>query len=305
MASMTTPSRLLLLTIAAFFSISAPLNSARAGMLLFEDLWPSNGDLDFNDQVIAYNYSEKTNSTGQVTNLQATFNVLAVGSTLHNGLYLHLPIPASEVVSATLNLGQGAGPVTVDPVSGESDLVIPLAADTRSLFGNPTGFINTTPGTPTLTAPTITFDLQLASPAALTGDAPFDLFIARTSDYGHQIHLPQYGGTSLVDSSLFDTGDDNSSAATGTYYVNKQGVPFALNVPQTIPWPTETTPIDLAYPDIDAYFASGGTQHTDWYLTDVNPQYLYSSVPEPRSFALMAIGTVGFAARRGRRLQLP
>jgi Domain of unknown function (DUF4842)/PEP-CTERM motif len=87
---------------------------------------------------------------------------------------------------------------------------------------------------------------------------------------------------------------------TGGHYVNKSGLPFALDVPKIIAWPAEGVPIDLAYPDIDAYFASGGTQHTDWYLTNVNSQYLYaSSVPEPGS--LMLLGCVGTALTTRRR----
>src|SRR3954451_10366580 len=55
------------------------------------------------------------------------------------------------------------------------------------------------------------------------------------------------------------------------HFVNRNGLPFALNVPQFVPWPQETVAIDRVYPDIVAFAASGGTQHTDWYLTNVVP----------------------------------
>ena len=286
---------------ATLLALAASVSSASTqGIILFEDLWPKTGDLDFNDQAVAYNFTVTTDSIGiKVTGVKATFNVLAVGSTIHNGLYLHLPVAATAVSGATVDFGQG--PVTIDPVNGEAQAVIPVVADTRSLFGGATGMINTDPGLPHITSPTVQLNIQFATAVDLTDLAPFDLFLARTGDNGHQIHVPQYSGTNLVDQSLFNTFDDNSSAATGRYYVNTQGVPFALSVPQVIQWPVEHTPIDLAYPDIVGYFASGGTQNTDWYLTNVNQQYLYSSVPEPGSLLVLAMGSIALTARRRAR----
>jgi hypothetical protein len=80
-------SRFWLCAALAFLAGIASTRSAQAGMIMFEDGWPYNGDLDFNDQAIAYSFIEQTDAKGNVTNIRATFNVLAVGSTLHNGLY--------------------------------------------------------------------------------------------------------------------------------------------------------------------------------------------------------------------------
>jgi LruC domain-containing protein len=298
MFSIHKPSWLLPSCAAALILVAASAKSvnAAAGMILFEDSFPNPGDLDFNDQVVAYNYAEITNSSGGVTDLRATFNLLAVGATIHNGLYLHLPLPSTGASSATVDLGQGTGPVSIKPVTGESDLVIPLVDDTRSLFpGSPGGLINTDPSLPSATGSTISLDLQFAAPVTLQSSlAPFDLFIARTGDYGHQIHLSQFAGT--------DRADKSNNPPSSPYYVNSAGLPFALNVPDLIAWPQEHVPIDLAYPDIDKFAASGGTQNTDWYSTNVNPQFLFSSsVPEPSSLMLLTIVGTTLATRRRAR----
>ena len=65
--------------------------------LLFEDHWPSQGDLDFNDVVLTYNYAFQLDAMGRTSRLRATLDVLAIGGFYHNGLALGLPAPASSV----------------------------------------------------------------------------------------------------------------------------------------------------------------------------------------------------------------
>jgi LruC domain-containing protein len=278
-----------------FVLAAASLNSGKAaephGMVLFEDQWPHRGDSDFNDQSIAYNYQFVTDATGHVVGLQATFNVLAIGATIHNGLNLHLPVSASAISLATLDTGSGAADVS--SIAGQSELDLPLIDDTRSLYPGVSGFINTDPAVPPVpVAHSMQLDIQFSQPVSLdVSTAPFDLFIARTGDRSHQVHLPQYSGTATgADQSLFGTGDDAS--ATGRWFVNKQGLPFALAVPDVIPWPKESTSIELAYPHIVDFAASGGTQATDWYSFP-NAQYLYSPAPEPSTLVLAGLGLLG------------
>jgi hypothetical protein len=48
-------------------------------LALFEDQWPSDGDLDFNDVVVTYNFVFRQNMSGQVLGLRLTLNALASG----------------------------------------------------------------------------------------------------------------------------------------------------------------------------------------------------------------------------------
>ncbi|CAN0559914.1 unnamed protein product, partial [Laminaria digitata] len=58
--------------------MSVPSNQ-NWGMFLFEDQWPSRGDFDFNDAVIAYQETIRINSANQVTGLEVNLQVMAVG----------------------------------------------------------------------------------------------------------------------------------------------------------------------------------------------------------------------------------
>ncbi|HZZ70876.1 MAG TPA: LruC domain-containing protein, partial [Pirellulales bacterium] len=152
-----------------------------SGTLLFEDQWPHDGDLDFNDQVISYSVTTTVDSTGLASELVATYNVLAIGTSTPSGLYLHLPgVSSSSSVSKGLLNG-----ATVGSLPNETDLVIPILDDTHSLFNSQSGYINTQSTLTALGQP-IELDLRFTQPVSL-GDAPFDLFIARTSDYTHQV----------------------------------------------------------------------------------------------------------------------
>ena len=249
------------------------------GMVMFEDLWPVKGDADFNDSIIAYNYVLELASDGRMVGLQGTFSVLALGASVHNGIYLGLPLPASTAVTATLASGGGSATALV-PVAGESNLVFRLAADGHQLFGVQSGTINTQTNQTSRAAQTLTLVLRFGSAQSISPAlAPFDLYLQRTLVAGHQIHRPEYGGTNTANQSLFGTAQDGSTPTR--HYVDSQGLPFALNVPVIIRWPLEGVSIDKAYPDILAFGSSGGATHADWYLTHLNTAALWSGSPVP------------------------
>ncbi len=248
-----------------------------SGLVLFEDYWPHNGDLDFNDQAIAYNFEFLFDTNGNVATLQATFNVLAVGASIHNGAYLHLPLTLAGNPVAVVDQNNN----TITPIQTETDLVVPIVNDTRSLFATQTPFINTEASLPVETGTPVMLTFTFANGAALDPSAiPYDLFIARSTDFAFQIHMPQYPGTDAMNTALFGTGDDRSnqdlSASsgidnTGLWFVNENGLPFALSLPQVIAWPQEKVAIDTVYGELDQFASSGGADYPNWYGEDINP----------------------------------
>jgi len=264
------------------------------GTVMFEDLWPGNGDLDFNDQTVAYNYEFlMDDSATNVVKMQVTYNVLSLGASIHNGLFLHLPMLAGAASSieryqgvydpSSFSYVQSGGAVTIQSKAGETDLVIPIVDDARSLFPNVGGFINTEPTLPSHNGNEVALVITFAQPIPLaqldTGLVPYDLFMAQTNDYSHQVHLSQYAGTPLANPALFHTKDDNTGAVA--HYVNKQGLPFALNIPNSTYWAQERVSIDKVFPDITAFAASGGATNQDWFQTNVNYSLAYSQGAGP------------------------
>ncbi len=242
------------------------------GSLIFEDMWPAKGDLDFNDVSLSYNYIFFLDDAGRVSSMQASINLLAAGGTLPNSVRLHLPVAADAATLINLN---GTDGVThaLTPAPNEHELVIPLIADVNAAMGDT--LANTTPDKPSVAGVPLNLYIKFATPVAIDlSQAPFDLYLERVNEPGHQIHQVGYAGTDTMDTSLFGTADDGSTA--DRHFVDSDGLPFALSVPASFQWPTELVSISTAYPDITPWASSGGAVHADWYQTNVDPASVWT-----------------------------
>lgn len=243
----------------------APGASVR-GTLLFEDLWPSAGDLDFNDLVLGYHYEVRTSTLG-VTRLLATYDVRALGLVLNPGLGLQLPVSQDQVAAVRHRVDGGDWNVPHTRDEG-GPFTVRVHESLLSLFGESAaaGYVNTESDRPRVAPVRIELEVDFVQPLAFSlADAPFDLFIYRSDDWSHQIHLPRYGGTQSMDASLFGSADDGSTA--GRHFVDTYGLPFVLDIPGDAVYPVERTPISSLYPQITTFAASAGTQAQDYYLT--------------------------------------
>jgi LruC domain-containing protein len=293
---------------AAFACLAGP-NSAHAeevqhypgldiyGTLMVEDGWPQRGDEDYNDAVIRYNIRVYKDASGKVSRIIYSLFPEAYGATVWNGLALRIFVPMSTPHLAQIRKN-GEAPTVVTPVAGETDLVFVLWDVIRDAFpGAAAGdFINTQQADPVHLSETLEFEVQFDPPLDFSIDSPFDFFAFRSGNYAHQIHLPQFGPTDLAlkDSAiadLFGTEDDCSNQVciagdgsvvdnTGRYYVDKQGVLWAIEVAAEIQWPAEGKRIDQAYPMFLDWAMSGGETNTDWYLHG-DPEYLYNLLLPP------------------------
>jgi LruC domain-containing protein len=289
-------------TVAAAF---APAENTH-GMLMFEDMWPSSGDADFNDLVVTYNYAFLLSaddgsdpSTAPVKSMQISYNVLARGAGLRNGIGLRLPVAADAAAGATITRNFDDGVLTpLTPIAGESQLVLDVVHDAAEAAP----FANTDPSQRASSATSFTVLIDFARPVRIDlSQAPFDVFMFRSDDFSHQIHQARYRGTDAMNTALFGTAEDGStncasgSASTPHCFVDKRGLPFALNVPSSVSWMSERQTIDIAYPDIVGFAATGGAQHAGtWRRHSSSPA---ETAPRRRRRACSAPGS-GTPTRR-------
>ncbi len=271
-------------------SLFAPAEG-QVGTLMFEDQWPAKGDLDFNDLVLTYNYVIETAPNGQAVRLIATYDVRALGGTLDLGLSLHLPVPASAVASVTRSVaGANATPLTPAP---DTELYVKMSDNLRELFAGQAGPINSDPTTPNQVGQRLVVTVTFTSPTTLgAGAAPYDVFVVRTNNPSHEIHQSQYLGSIAMDQNLFSTLDDGSGG--GRFFVDGQGLPFALHLPELADYPSELTSIDTLYPDINAFAVSGGLSNSDFYRTNVQASMRYldnTGQPAPQPATISPLGT--------------
>lgn len=264
----------------------APGQGAR-GVVLFEDLWPEAiTDLDFNDVAVAYHYEYRRDGQGRVTSLRAVFDTLALGGELSNGLGLHLPAPRSALASATRTVGGMTTPLV--PSASDAEVTLVLSEDLRELFDGAIGQLNSVTTAPTLTAPALIVEIRFATPVAFgSASAPHDLFIIRSGEAGHEIHRPEFGGTAAMDTALFGTGADGSTAQRR--FVDVDGLPYAVVFPQLVAYPREGVAISALYPNIVAFAASAGTSATDFYTADVVASAAFTAAPAPSALPSSSI----------------
>ncbi|NCD70305.1 LruC domain-containing protein [Mucilaginibacter agri] len=246
--------------------------SSTYATLAFEDNFPTKGDYDMNDLLVNYQYAFISNASNQVVELKGNFNVGAAGASFHNGFGVQLPVAASAVSSVT---GQQAISGYIQFASngveaGQTKAVIIPFDNHEALIKNPDGayFINTLTTKDKVTnGKTAAIDINFASPVAastLTVSA-FNPFLISNLRRGYEVHLPNFAPTDKATTTLFGTGDDNSSPSTGRYYLSKENWPWAISFSDTFSWPIETIPINQAYLHFSDWASSSGTNYIDWY----------------------------------------
>ncbi len=241
------------------------------GTFVYEDSWPSHGDYDFNDVVLKYRFQRAENKAGQVWNLTATFQLAAWGSANRDGFAIQFPGIAPSVVQTAVLTTNGGTAVPVTAEAGQSKLVYKIFDDQGTFINQKRTclYFNTEAGCYDGDGPT--FELKITFKAAqdpnTLGAPPWDPFIYRTGERGHEIHLPDHAPTDLADSKLFGTGDDNSSKSAGRWYKSVCNLPFALDIPVAWAWPLEEVELSSAYPNFLTWVSSSGAQSTDWYKT--------------------------------------
>ena len=244
------------------------------GTLAFEDQWPSWSDLDFNDVVLRYRVEIRRDAAGLATSAHLRVAVAAAGGTYDNGLGWQLPVPRAAVTASRRRVG--AGEWEALPLENDASATLRVSSGLREVFQGALGPVNV--GLGELRFPSILeVELQLAPTTLDAGQAPFDLFIFQRGDFSHQIHLPSYAGTAAMNQALFGTQEDGSTASRR--FVDRSGLPYAMNLHASSVYPLEGVPVSAVFPDVLEFAASAGASQRDFYLRPDTAAALHSPGP--------------------------
>ncbi len=242
------------------------------GTLAFEDLWPSQGDYDFNDMVVDYNFNQITNGQNKVVEIQIKATLKAMGASYKNGFGIQLPISPSQIASIT---GTDASGTIISKnnngtEAGQSKATIIIFDNGFNLLpfpGLPSVGVNTTPGVTYVAPKELDITVKLTEPVSLItmGLPPYNPFMIINQIRGKEVHLIDNPPTDLADKSLLGTSRDNSIPATGRYYVTKNNLPFAIDISGHFDYPVEKAQVSMAYLKFISWAESSGTQYYDWF----------------------------------------
>jgi LruC domain-containing protein len=243
------------------------------GTLMFEDLWPSTGDYDFNDLVLGYRYNRVTNAANKVVEVKATYIARAVGATMHNGFGLQLNgVTSAKVTSVTGAKSNGVNWLTLSgngTESGQTYANIVVFDDALRIMPNQGGScINTYSENPFVTPDTtnLTISLTTDSGQALSiSDIVFNPYLIIGQTRNKEVHLANFAPTDKASSEYFGTSQDNTTSASSSYKSKVNNLPWALDVPATVPYMKEKVDFISGYLNFANWAISNGTSNTDWY----------------------------------------
>lgn len=238
------------------------------GSVAYEDMWPGEGDYDYNDLVVGYRYIQMRNTANELVRIEASFIVRAVGASFSNGFGVQLDVDPALIQSVTggnynqnivsLN-GQGLEAGQTKPTI----IVFESAFDVIDHNGGP--YINTDPSLPISYGDTIKIVVDFVQPQADLTIIPENPFIFVDGVRGHEVHLADGTPTALVDPALFGQQQDDSDPSKGRYYKTENNLPWGIEVSHTFRHPTEKTRIDQAYNYFVNWGMSAGGAYPDWY----------------------------------------
>jgi LruC domain-containing protein len=244
-------------------------------VIAFEDQYPSIGDADFNDAVIAYVFELSKDANGNVKDILATFSLVARGAAYDHAFGLHIPgLPATatgtvdvqrfvsdssnpvDLQQRTVQALIAAGTRRIEDIIGSSTVLLPPPSGqtfTNTLFDP----VSANAG---LTRVRITFDV--AVPPTLLGAPPYDpfLFVDNPTYPNTRVDIHLAGKPSFADRPAYLPLESGSGA-----FLDGNGFPWAIEVPNSWRYPMETVSIESAYPDFSTWRTSLGIDNLDWY----------------------------------------
>ena len=246
-----------------------PLRAVRntyKGSLAFEDLWPAQGDYDFNDMVIDYEIDHILNGENLLVDIEADWTIRAIFARFNNGFGFQLNnLDGSQISNVTgVNLTENLISLAGNGIETNQEKATIICFDNAFSVVQSSGssYPHTSPVT------TISNNISFSTPVSqnLTGYPPYNAFIFVDGDRSKEVHLAGKEPTSLANTQLFGTSSDASNALNNYYYKTENGLPWAINIPESFDFPDAGNPINEAYHHFVIWATSGGTSNKDWHL---------------------------------------
>ena len=242
--------------------------------LAFEDLWPGQGDYDFNDLVIGYKFNTITNAQNKIVETKALFAVRAIGGSFKNGFGFQIPgctIPFSAITCTGYNLKESYITLSSNGLEAQQTKPTIIVFDNAyNILPGQSGIlgVNVEEGVSYVMPDTVKIHLSYSANTYTLNQlnlSGFDPFLIVNKTRGREVHLADYPPTSLADHTYFGTQSDDTKPSSNKYYKTKNNLPWAMNIPGTFDYPTEKQDILSAYLKMASWAQSGGVQYSDWY----------------------------------------
>lgn len=242
------------------------------GTLLFEDAWPQNGDYDFNDLVLGYGYTVVTNAKNKVVELKGQAIIKAIGASYKNGFGIQLDKLSPSLITSVSGVKTDAPAwLSVNAngtEAGQTFANVVVIDNVSRLMPSAAGFtfVNTVPGEVFQKPDTTNFVINFEADKVSLSDIVLNPYLIINQDRTLEVHLADKAPTDKANNKNFATFDDDSNVGASRFYKNKNNLPWALDVPASIPYSIEQKSITDAYLNLSKWAGSNGVSYTDWYI---------------------------------------
>ncbi len=253
--------------------------------LAFEDNWPLVGDYDMNDLVVHYRLSA-FDVEGTLMRIKIEGEIVAIGASYHNGFAFRIPgLLRNQVDTNRMSFKiNGVEQTTSALESNRTEAIFIIADDLWDFVtaGEDCKYYRTEAGCGSNIQMTFAIEIPMNANVDKTNIAnfPYDPFIFASK--GHErnylfgeaperrfeIHLKNQAPTEAFQANFLNRGDDASNETNGEYFINANGMPWAINIPYQWQHPLEYMDIKFAYPDFHGYVTSSGSEKTDWFTVE-------------------------------------
>ncbi|MCL6272595.1 LruC domain-containing protein [Muricauda sp. 2012CJ35-5] len=220
------------------------------GTVAFEDLWPFQGDYDFNDTAVNYRFVAVLNADNMVVQLDIHFQVTSDGAGLMNGFGLEMESIAPsliESVTGSIITENYINTASNGTEENQSRAVV-------ILFDNHEAIVDV--------ANTVSVKFSTPITTLQLGLAPFNPFLIVAGDRGREIHLPNRFRTSL---GVNNTSIEGNNQDLDGNFQTDSGLPWGINIVHDFKVPRERVPVNRAYNFFNQWATSGGVLFQDWY----------------------------------------
>lgn len=253
---------------------------------MFEDLWPSKGDYDFNDYAFTSVVNKKMNAENEVIGARITVTIESVGAGQPYGLGVEIlgGNDANAIYLADEDVIFGGNAIP-DPEASNVAVLIENMKDKTKVTPRWNTFGPLYSNEPTTIAYDISWNPENGN------NISFHYFLFSSNDRGKEIHTVGNPPTAAADLSAMGTGDDNSTdirwnrtpglqfTKPAPFYRTENNLPWGLSL-QIIPGiepavPIEGLQITSAYKYFAGWAQSEGTLFTTWWLFPEEGAVLY------------------------------
>ena len=239
------------------------------GTAMYEDLYPHEGDYDFNDVVVNFRTQLVANASNQIVEAKVKLIKMARGGSSESGLAMQLgTVPSAKVASVTGCQLSGFASIDANGAeSGQTYANIIFWDKISEAWPNTTGasMQNTVSSNPHSAEDTMEAIITFTEPidaSLISGN----VYIWVNNDRGREIHFAGKPASDLVDPSYFGTGSDNSDPNdVTTMYKGNGNRPWALEIYSETSHTEEKVDFTEAYLKFSDWALSSGGSYNDWY----------------------------------------